>query len=566
MRSLTVQIPWSAAVLIAGLAVFGLITLLRRGAEFLRILFVLRKWSFRQYQKDQQKALRECLNEADRQAQELLDQTIQKIWYTFTPVEWINFKAIQFQCQELIGRIAAVYYPNSKRPEFEVTILDLLKLTERISFDISSLLAEFPTFRKISMQNILEAKALIEQTKKTIDRKGVQSGRRLASRVWAALNLIQPDYWIRRAVIKGVSEVVGRKILTSIYRIVGTEAIQIYRSAMAERVSPEDLVEMESEAETPAPEAAPKASSASTASPSSTAAPGAPAEEEILEAVESETVREEAARENYAVAIVPDMPDPDSGSQEEFTRESDAGHGEEEASGSASRWMSITRLLAAFIEGSMNLWEKMVNPEKIVARLQQENPEIKCLSDIRLLDVDIVDSVAGEYISKGRWLSAAEGAATGFGGLFLLSADAVSLLALQLRTIQQVGYCYGFDVARPEEKLFAAKLLTEAYQHPAKQERQSLMNEMRTAASLLAGQTPFRLLQKRLFVQGFAKAAQKIGIRMGGRKAVQFVPILGSLAGGTINQKVTYDIACVARDVYRERFLQIKDSYFEYKQ
>ena len=277
MRSLTVQIPWSAAVLIAGLAVFGLITLLRRGAEFLRILFVLRKWSFRQYQKDQQKALRECLNEADRQAQELLDQTIQKIWYTFTPVEWINFKAIQFQCQELIGRIAAVYYPDSKRPEFEVTILDLLKLTERISFDISSLLAEFPTFRKISMQNILEAKALIEQTKKTIDRKGVQSGRRLASRVWAALNLIQPDYWIRRAVIKGVSEVVGRKILTSIYRIVGTEAIQIYRSAMAERVSPEDLVEMESEAETPAPEAAPKASSASTASPSSTAAPGAPA-------------------------------------------------------------------------------------------------------------------------------------------------------------------------------------------------------------------------------------------------------------------------------------------------
>ena len=92
------------------------------------------------------------------------------------------------------------------------------------------------------------------------------------------------------------------------------------------------------------------------------------------------------------------------------------------------------------------------------------------------------------------------------------------------------------------------------------------MNEMRTAASLLAGQTPFRLLQKRLFVQGFAKAAQKIGIRMGGRKAVQFVPILGSLAGGTINQKVTYDIACVARDVYRERFLQIKNSYFEYKQ
>ncbi|MFB3787896.1 MAG: EcsC family protein [bacterium] len=560
MRSLTVQIPWSIEVLIAILTVFGLITLLRRGAEFLRILFALRKWSFRQYQKEQQKVLRECLNEADRQAQEVLDQTIQKIWYTFTPVEWLNFKAIQFQCQELVGRIAAVYYPDSKCPEFEVTILDLLKLTERIAFDVSSLLTEFPTFRKISVQNILEAKALIEQTKKTIDRKGVQSGRRLASRVWAALNLIQPDYWIRRAVIKGVSEVVGRKILTSIYRIVGTEAIQIYRSAMAERVSPEDLVEMESEAETPVPESAPKASPASTASPET------PAGEDIPDAVETEPTQEEAIRESRALVVMGNSPDSNSGSESTFNTESDPMNEDDASSESTSRWISITRLLATFIEGSMNLWEKMVNPEKIIARFQQENPEVKCLSDIRLLDVDLVDAVAGEYIRKGRWLSAAEGAATGFGGLFLLSADAVSLLALQLRTIQQVGYCYGFDVSRPEEKLFAAKLLTEAYQHPAKQERQSLMNEMRTAASLLAGQTPFRLLQKRLFVQGFAKAAQKIGIRMGGRKAAQFVPVLGSLAGGTINQKVTYDIACVARDVYRERYLQIKDSYDKYTQ
>ncbi|NPU99662.1 MAG: EcsC family protein [Candidatus Omnitrophica bacterium] len=556
MRSLTLQIPWSLAVLIALLAGFGLITLIRRSAELFRIVFVLRKWSFRQYQKEQQELLRDGLNEADRRAQELLDQTIQKVWYTFSPVEWLNFKAIQIQCQELITRIAAVYYPDSKRPEFEVTLLDLLKLTERIAFNISSLLAEFPTFRKISVQNILEAKALIEQTKKTIDRKGIQTSRRFASRVWAALNLMQPDYWIRRAVFKGVSEVVGRTILTSTYRIVGNEAIQIYRSAIAEKVSPADLVELESEADAPEPEIT---SEPSAASPEPPAADGAQATTDI------KLGQTEPTQESYALALVEESPDSTSGSQSDDPAGSDPMNEDTPSSESTSRGMSITRLLAAFIEGSMTLWEKIVNPEKIIARFRQENPEVQCLSDIRLLDVDLVDSVAEEYIRKGRWLSAAEGAATGFGGIFLLSADAVSLLALQLRTIQQVGYCYGFDVSRPEEKLFAAKLLTEAYQHPAKKERQSLMNEMRTAASLLTGQTPFRLLQKRLFVQGFAKAAQKIGIRMGGRKAAQFVPILGSLAGGTINQKITYDIACIAREVYRERFLQVKNSYFEWK-
>ena len=70
----------------------------------------------------------------------------------------------------------------------------------------------------------------------------------------------------------------------------GTEAIQIYRSPWLSGIA-EDLVEMES-TETPA-----RSRDQGLSSLSPFHAAPEPAEEEILEAVESETVREEAVTE-----------------------------------------------------------------------------------------------------------------------------------------------------------------------------------------------------------------------------------------------------------------------------
>jgi hypothetical protein len=84
-------------------------------------------------------------------------------------------------------------------------------------------------------------------------------------------------------------------------------------------------------------------------------------------------------------------------------------------------------------------------------------------------------------------------------------------------------------------------------------ERSALLNEMRFASNLLRGKTPLFVLRTRLFQAGLSKAAQKIGIRMGGRKVSQFIPLLGAVSGGVINKRVTKDIATIAKEVYRER-------------
>ncbi|MBZ0257565.1 EcsC family protein [bacterium] len=187
------------------------------------------------------------------------------------------------------------------------------------------------------------------------------------------------------------------------------------------------------------------------------------------------------------------------------------------------------------------------------------NPGIETLEHIQRLPSEQIEATAKRFRKQGEWLSAAEGVATGAGGFLLMGVDAASLLALQLRTIQQIGYCYGFDVTQPEEKIFAVKLLVEGYTHPMRQDRRTILEEMRAAAKLMKTNSPLGLLQKRMFVQGLTKAAQKIGISLGGRKTAQVLPFIGAAVGGVMNKQITKDIANIAQDVYRDRLQQLKD-------
>ncbi|MBN2329193.1 MAG: EcsC family protein [Candidatus Omnitrophica bacterium] len=482
--------------------------------------------------KEESLSQEETLSTMDENAQALLNGRMREVWYSFSPVQWLDLKILQSDCRTLVQQIAGIYFPEAKQPELEVTLLELLQFNERIAHRLRLLLEEFPSFHRLTIANILEARSLLERTKQTIDKKGVQTSRRIASRIWTAINAINPNYWIQRFLFRGASEMIGRKVLTSVYRIVGVEAIRLYQASARQThlktLDEKDIIEPEAIMEEVIQE---KSSESANLASEGDSRPENPDQKEEKMTQDQEWI----------------FPGEENDSPENKSKE------DAEKLGS-----SITRVFSSFIEGSLHLWDKMVSLDKVIESFQTKGESVQCLSDIEKLPVESLDEAADGYIRKGRWATAAEGAATGFGGFLLLSADAVSLLALQLRTIQQIGYCYGFDVSRPEEKLFAAKLLAEAYNHPAGKEKDALKREMRMAAGMLGGKTPFGLLQKRLFVQGFSKIAQKIGLRFGSRKAAQFVPILGSAVGGIVNQQVTKDIANTAKEVYRDRLLEKK--------
>lgn len=217
---------------------------------------------------------------------------------------------------------------------------------------------------------------------------------------------------------------------------------------------------------------------------------------------------------------------------------------------------SVAETLSRFIESGMGMWEKMVRPDGILKEYREMGYEVESLKDARTLPIEALDQVADHRIRNGEWLSAAEGAATGIGGFLLLSADAVSLVALQIRTIQKVGFCYGFDAHRPEERIFAIKLLEIGYTSPMRRGGHALCDEMRAAVDMMNQAAPASQLRKRLLIQGVSKLAEKIGVKLGARSLGKIVPVIGAATGAYINKRITHDIAEVAKMVYRERLMQ----------
>lgn len=508
MSGITIHIPWILLIPIVMLALYGLIEFTRRCWQVYCLYQHIKK-ADEKYNQD----LR-FITDADQKAKELIEAKINETWRTFKLSNWFDIPHVGKECYNHISQIAAVYHPNANKPEFEITVIELLRLNERINHRIVKILEPLETLQKISVNSLIEAHTILEQTRDTINQRGIRTGAGVASRIWQAVNIINPQYWINYVVMHGVSELVYRKAITSIYRIAGNEAVKIYRSSSAEHV---DLMKS-------AEEAALKQSETDAQQK----------QESSVQSIEPEIMGDEQCNDNDDV-----FPDEE----------------EKEQSFQDRIYTKIGETFMQFLEGGLHVWEKLAKPDGIFRHYQKHGYPVHDLNDIHALPLQTVQQVSLHYRKKGEWLSAAEGAVTGVGGFMLIAVDAVSLIALQLRTIQQVGYCYGFNMSSPEEKLFAAKLLIEAYQHPSSKDRKAVLMQMKWAAQLVKGTSPLKFLHKRLFAHGIEKAAQVIGVKLGTRKAAQFVPFVGAAVGGYLNKRVMKDIAEIADEVYRERFL-----------
>ncbi|MEW6235501.1 MAG: EcsC family protein [Candidatus Omnitrophota bacterium] len=522
MSFIDIPMPWLLFAVLMLFAALGVFIAARSAWNFTRILYLLRPGAKIASLADLESKISRRITLADRKAQELIDGKVRQVTRSLKTTSWMDPARLMDECFQLVCDVAQVYYPTSPHPELEVTIVELLHLNERISKELNVLIAPLKPLHQVSVSNILTAKDLFDKTHEIVEKKGMRAGRRIASGVWTAINALNPQYWINKAIFKGASEAVGRKILASAYRIVGAEAIRVYRSSSTFNLD---------------------------------AALSLEDEEAPIAAAAKPELAVESAPEIEAAVIEPEI-------ALEMDVEEDMDHSTaqpEEKDDKKTRFTKIAiQTFSKFIEGSLTLWDKLSKPDSVIAAYRKKNPQVETLSSIQKLPIETINKMSSRYIHKGAWLSAAEGTITGFGGMFTIAADAVSLLALQLRAIQQVGYCHGFDVSRPDEKIFAVKLLAEAYCHPATGERTALLKEMRMAADLLRGKSPLGYLQKQLFLKGTSQIAQKIGLRLGGEKTAQVIPFLGAAVGGIINRKITKDVALIAQDVYRDRLLKLR--------
>lgn len=128
--------------------------------------------------------------------------------------------------------IAQKFFPNSKKPLFEITIDEAIMLSHYISQRVDELLGHrgIRIIRKIKISQILN---IMEKTRKINNSQVVQSAKKykvkeIIKTGISALNIVNPFYWVKKGISKISTGLVLKKIVLIIISITGEETYKIY--------------------------------------------------------------------------------------------------------------------------------------------------------------------------------------------------------------------------------------------------------------------------------------------------------------------------------------------------
>jgi len=176
-------------------------------------------------------------------------------------------------------------------------------------------------------------------------------------------------------------------------------------------------------------------------------------------------------------------------------------------------------------------------------------PDLKVhsLEEAVKLPISTMDQAVEKLSGSRKKLAVIQGASTGIGGIFTLTIDIPLLLGLQLKTLQDIAICYGFNPNDKKERLFIVKCL------------QFVSADIVGKNAILAQLSKFDLedeTAKREVLselQGWREVIFTFRDQMGWKKLFQMIPIAGLVFGAFINRSAVNDVAEAGMMLYRKR-------------
>lgn len=152
-------------------------------------------------------------------------------------------------CTKLIVDTARDFYPNSKHPLFELSISEILQLSEYIRLRIDEMLdyKGLRILKKVKVSTILnmaDAKKVIEENEivKATKKYRLKTTYQAAKKV---INLVNPLWWAKKLVIDGTFNILINKLCVVVIGIVGEETYKIYSKKVFEVSSNIDSLNQE---------------------------------------------------------------------------------------------------------------------------------------------------------------------------------------------------------------------------------------------------------------------------------------------------------------------------------
>lgn len=190
-----------------------------------------------------------------------------------------------------------------------------------------------------------------------------------------------------------------------------------------------------------------------------------------------------------------------------------------------------------------------LSSEKAVANYFS-NQQVRTIADAAMMPVSAMDEAADRVAGTRTNIATVQGASTGFGGIFTLSLDIPVLLGLQLKTLQDIAMCYGFNPADPKERLFIVKVMQ--FVTSDNHGRDAILKQM---GSLDAGSEKARR-EMVSELKGWREVVMSFRDRWGMKKMFQLIPVAGLVFGAITNRSTISELAETGAILYRKRRIQ----------
>ncbi|WP_028545956.1 EcsC family protein [Paenibacillus taiwanensis] len=181
-------------------------------------------------------------------------------------------------------------------------------------------------------------------------------------------------------------------------------------------------------------------------------------------------------------------------------------------------------------------WKK-TTPEQALA--------VACINDVQRVPLAVRDEVASQLRESHKSAAFAQGATTGFGGIFTLAIDIPAILGISLKVIQETAISYGFDPSAREERVFVVKCMQFS--------SSDIVGKQAILKELTEYHREDRDREALSEMQGWRETMIAFTDNFGWKKLFQSIPVAGMVFGSFMNRSLIHDVAETAQMMYRKR-------------
>lgn len=214
---------------------------------------------------------------------------------------------------------------------------------------------------------------------------------------------------------------------------------------------------------------------------------------------------------------------------------------------------AVAGAIYKLLSGLSSATQLTSNEDKIYHRLEASYRE--CGDELKA-----ADAVAKHYWNRNVVYAVGEGGSTGALGLAGLAADVPALFAISLRLIRQIGTCYGHDLTSDEEQEYVMHILRTGSTPNLKTKMECLVALKQIEQILLkvswmkmSEALAHKEISRLSLLAATRQFAQRLGVQLTKRKALQLVPVVGALVGASFNALFVNDVGRAAYMAYRRR-------------